>query len=72
MPESRRAGDTIAVVIVVVGAIGQVKGLGDQLKVDVLPDAEVLGQSRSSWKNGSPRRGSYLATVQFAAAPPSP
>lgn len=46
MPERRRAGDTVAVVIAIVGAIGEVKGLGDELKIDVFADFEVLGQAQ--------------------------
>ena len=45
MAEGGCAGDAIAEVAAIVGAIGEVEGLGDELKVDVLAEFEVLGQA---------------------------
>jgi hypothetical protein len=44
--ERVRAGNTVAKVIAIVSAIGEVEGLCDELKIYVLAELEVLRQAQ--------------------------
>lgn len=57
MPERRSAGDAVAVVIAIVGAIRQVEGLGDELKIYVLANSEVLGEADIQLEEGVAAQG---------------
>ena len=45
MAEGVRASDAVAVIVAIVGPVGEVKGLRDELQVDVLAELEVFRQA---------------------------
>jgi len=59
----RGTGNVVAEVVSVVGSVGELEGLRDQLNIDALAEFEVLANLASSSKNACPRSGSYLAMV---------
>src|SRR5580698_9643358 len=53
MPKRVWTGNIVPVVVSIVGAVSEVKGLGDQLHIQPLADFDVLGQLGVEFENRS-------------------